>query len=72
MLFLIRYVEKWDSGQQVNKLTDGSMFDNFSDGALAIWLENEAIKLERQQGYNNTMSSIRQAAKRLKEYDGHR
>jgi len=56
----------------VNKLTDGSMFDNFSDGALAIWLENEAIKLERQQGYNNTMSSIRQAAKRLKEYDGHR
>ena len=52
----------------MNSLTDGSLFDKFSDEDLAAWLESDAKKLESKEGYNNVMASMRQAAKRLREY----
>lgn len=48
----------------MNKLTDGSVFDSFSDEELAVWLLASARE-NLGPGKNNLVSSMRQAAFRL-------
>ena len=49
----------------MNELTDGSYHSKMSDASLAFWLVEDAKKFGDKPGYNNMLSAMRQAAKRL-------